>query len=166
MRRERVVIAFVILFLAGAAKAAEEGPVWFWFATCSGPVMGIEVRFDKATIVKVAVPLCQADRGSADNQGQRVGKIRFSFRPTRAIVWEGYRETDNKTKAGQLLDGDIWQAGADPGVLLVGVSFADAHFIYMNTIHIAHPAQPDETKIADGLTILTYPIDTGSEKKR
>jgi len=160
------VLALGMLLVAGPQAAAQEGPVWSWFATCGGPAMAIEVRLDGATICKAEFPVCHADRERVESQGQWIGKIRFSFSPSRSIIWKGYRDTTDITKAGQVLKADLWQAGADPDDLLIGVSFSDQNTIYMNTIHIAHPTRRDESEIAKGLTVVTYPLTNGSEGKK
>jgi hypothetical protein len=143
-----------------------EGPVWSWFATCDGPALGVEVQFDTATLFKSVIPLCQAKRTGPASQGQRTGSIHFLFKPERVIVWEGYRGAPDKTKAGQVLQVDIWQAGADPDDLLLGVSVSDAQTIYMNTIHIAHPSRRDESQIAKGLKLITYPLAERGEANK
>jgi hypothetical protein len=73
------------------------------------------------------------------------------------MVWKGYRDYDDTTRAREPVEGDVWEAGAESDVLLLGVSFSTGDRIVMNTIHIAHPGSPDTTAIADGLLILTYP---------
>ncbi|MGH2524649.1 MAG: hypothetical protein ACRDH2_19250, partial [Anaerolineales bacterium] len=77
--------------------------------------------------------------------------------PHRPIVWSGYRDIDDTTAATQLLEGNVWQAGADPDALLLGVTFMTPGRIAINTIHRARPRAADTTTIADGLIILTYP---------
>jgi hypothetical protein len=136
--------------------AAQEPPVWFWFATCGGPSLTLEMRFDKVTVEKVTLPLCRSLRSSAGSQGQ-TASIAFSLTPGRAIVWSGYRDASDRTRAGQVLDVDIWQAGADPDALMLGVSVVTARRSLMNTVHIAHPDRRDESTIAPGLTLATYP---------
>ena len=165
MRRSILLVALTTLLSLSTPELAAEKPVWFWSATCSGPAMGVEVSLDGVTLLKVALPLCRADRESVHSQGQQTARIEFSFVPTRPIVWEGYRDPPIKSKTGQLLEGDIWQAGADPDDLILGVSFLDSHLIYMNTVHVAHPTQRDETEIEPGLTLSTYPFTSGSEKR-
>jgi hypothetical protein len=154
-----LVLLFAIIMIGGLAQASEEGPVWYWLATCDGPAMTLAVRLDNTTIFKSSFPLCRAERNTTPTQGQAIGHIAFSFRPYRAIVWEGYRDENNKTDAGQLIEGNIWEAGADPDFLTLGVSFHDQKNIYMNTLHIAHPAQRDETEIVKGLVVVTYPAE-------
>ncbi len=50
-----------LLMLASATvttfgQGAGEGPVWFWFATCGGPLMTLEVRFDNHVVHKSTFP--------------------------------------------------------------------------------------------------------------
>ena len=148
-----------------AAKSSEEGLLWFWFSKCSGPTMTLEVRLDKDIIYQSAIPLCHARRDSANSQGQE-HRIHFTFRPRRSITWTGYRDQVDLTGAAQALEGDMWEAGADPDALLIGVTFADADKIYINTIHIAHPTQRDETEIARGLVVASYPARKTSDAKQ
>ena len=79
------------------------------------------------------------------------------MRPDRVIVWEGYRETNDQTAANEVLEGNIWQAGADPESLTLGVSFVSGNRILMNAVHIAHPADRHESDFAKGLVVRTYP---------
>jgi len=158
LNRAPTLLLAIVLCALTPVGTAQEGPVWFWLATCDGPAMALEVRFEKAIVFKAEVPLCRTDRSSVASQGQRVGFFEFHFRATQAIVWEGYRDTDNKTKAGELLEGNLWQAGADPDALIIGVSFSNSRTILMNTLHIAHPGQHDESQIANGLRLISSPV--------
>jgi hypothetical protein len=146
-----------------AAQASAEGPVWFWFATCGGPSMTLEVRLDTTILFKVSFPLCRADRDAVTSQGQ-ASNAQFLFRPHRAIVWQGYRDSGDRTGPNQLIKGHVWQAGTDPDAVAIGISFDDARMIYMNTIHIAHPGRRNETEIAKGLVVRTYPVERADNK--
>ena len=128
--------------------------------------MSIEIQLDGSTISRTEFPVCRAERDRPESQGQHIGRIRFSFKPSRSIVWKGYRDEKDVTKAGQTLDADIWQAGADPDALVIGVSFSDRNAIHMNTIHIAHPTRRDESEVAQGLNVISFPvtIEGGSQK--
>lgn len=153
------VLAMVLTVLASVttfSQGTQEGPVWFWFATCGGPLMTLEVRLDNRIVQKATFPLCHSNREAIQSQGQ-AGSIEFTFRPGRAIVWEGYREAKDRTAASDMLEGTIWEAGADPDALILGVSFVNGDRIVMNTVHIAHPAGRDESVVARGLVIRTYP---------
>ena len=144
------------LLLAASTPCAEEGPVWFWLAGCGGPDMAIEVRLDGKLLHRSVVPICRAGREDAAAQGQSSGRIEVKFTAPRAIVWEGYRDGPDRTKTGQDLTLDIWQAGADPEDLLLGVDVMDQKAIHANTIHIAHPNKRDRSEIASGLEVITY----------
>ncbi len=151
----------VALMIASAAETtfgqgARERPVWFWFATCGGPLMTLEVQFEGRIVHKSTFPLCRAGRGTVHQQGQD-GRIEFTWRPEHAITWRGYRDTRNRTGTDEVLLGNIWEAGADPDALTLGVSFFSGKRIVMNTVHIAHPAARDESTIAKGLLVRTYP---------
>jgi hypothetical protein len=166
MRVATALLAAILGFLVVPRVGAEEGPVWCWFAACGGPAMGIEIQLDDTIVYQSVFPVCRVDRADPVSQGQRIGKIHFTFRPGRPIVWEGYRDTKDTTKAGHLLEADLWQAGADPDDLIIGLSFADARTIYMNTVHIAHPSQRDESVVAAGLRVVTYPVVAATEKAK
>jgi hypothetical protein len=82
----RAIVAVVMsMALVTPIRATQDGPVWFWFATCGGPNMTLEFRFDKATIEKVTMPLCRAPRSNASSQGQ-MGRIEFAFAAGRAML--------------------------------------------------------------------------------
>ena len=149
--------------MASPALASQEGPVWFWFSTCGGPIMKLEVRLDQKIIYQSSFPLCRADRSSAHSEGQ-TKKLDFVFNAPRAIVWHGYRDEDNTTDLSQEIEGNIWLAGADPDKMILGVSFVSRGSIYMNTLHIAYPDRREVLEIEPGLVIITEPV-RGSEEK-
>ena len=130
--------------------------VWYWFATCGGPTMALEVQLDGVRLYQASFPVCRADRASPQSQGE-AARFSFWFEPRRAIVWTGYRDRPDSTSAHQRVEGDVWQAGADSGDLVLGLSFMTPSRIMMNTTHIARPGAPDTTVIARGLVVLTYP---------
>ncbi|MBI3853879.1 MAG: hypothetical protein HY298_26945 [Verrucomicrobia bacterium] len=136
---------------------SEEKPVWFWFAG-DGPQMSLQVRLDQKIIYETKFPIRHAKRSSAYSKGQEKA-IHYSFTSARAIVWQGYKDADETTAANQKILGDIWLAGADPDCLILGIAFGGQDSNYMNTLHIAHPNQRDESTIASGLVIFTAPIE-------
>ena len=94
---------------------------------------------------------------SASSQGQ-AGRIEFAFAPRHEIRWSGYKDTADRSRAGQLLEVNVWQAGADPDAMTIGVSVMTLKTIFMNTVHIAHSDRRDESTLAPGLTLETYPV--------
>lgn len=138
--------------------------VWYWFAKCGGPAMTLEVKLDGTTISKTTFPICHALRDSlTSNNGNEQKRIEFPFRSKRTIVWTGYRDESDETKADELVEGSIWQAGADPDCLIIGVSFFSGDKILMNTLHIAYPEKRESSEIASGLVISTYPARQGNK---
>jgi hypothetical protein len=162
-KRETTVAKFKVTLLVIAlatvttfSQEARDGPVWFWFATCGGPLMTLELRLDNRMVHKSTFPLCRANREAIQRQGQD-GRIEFTWRPGRMIVWQGYRESDDRTTANGIVEANIWEAGADSDTLTLGVSFVSGKKVVMNTVHLAHPTARDESAIAKGLLVLTYP---------
>ncbi len=127
--------------------------------------MTLEVRLDRKVIFKQSFPLCRADRSSVHGGGESK-RLHFGFKPHRTIVWQGYKDQDDTTPANRVIGCDIWLAGSDPDALLLGVYFASSEASYMNTIHIAHPMQRDQTEIASGLVVTTYPTKPGKGKSQ
>lgn len=119
--------------------------------------MKLEVRFDKTLVYGSTIPLCPASRSSANSQGQE-GRIHFSFRPQRAIKWQG-DEVTFTSKAGAVIEADVWEAGAEEDSLLLGVGFNGAKQVYVNSIHLAKPGSREESEFNKGLTVVTYPVD-------
>ncbi len=153
---KRLLCIGLLWTLGTLTHASQESPIWFWFATCGGPSMTLEVRVDSAVIQKASLPLCRAPRSSAASQGQD-GRIEFTFSPRRAIMWSGYRDQSERSRAGQALEFNVWQAGADAGWLRLGVTVMTSDRILMNTVHIAHADKRDVSTLAEGLTLATYP---------
>jgi hypothetical protein len=151
--------------IVSSALASQEEPVWFWFATCGGPMMKLEVRLDQKILYQSSIPLCRAERSSVHSQGQ-ARKLHFAFNAPRAIVWHGYRDKDDTINPNQAIEGNIWLAGADPDALLLGVSFGTHDSIYMNTIHLAHPTLRDVSEITSGLVVITDPLERSEERSK
>jgi|WetSurSiteA1Bulk_404760.scaffolds.fasta_scaffold02851_2 hypothetical protein len=158
-----VFLLVTALVCTNSVIARDSEQVWYWFVSCGGSELTIEAKLDGVTISRTVFPICHALRDSIPvKEPQKT--IEFTFRPNRSIVWTGYRDEDDETKANQLINGSFWQAGADPDALLIGVSFDTGDRILMNTIHISYPAKRESSEIAKGLVIVTYP-SKGSKKQ-
>jgi hypothetical protein len=107
-------------------------------------------------VYQSSFPICHAPRTSSASQGQE-RRVQFVFEPKRAIAWSGYKDKPEKTVSGQKITGDVWLAGADPGAMVLGVSFSSSTSIYMNSLHIAYPDRRATSEIAPGLTVTTTP---------
>ena len=143
-------------------SAISSDTVWFWFATCGGPTMRLDLRLDRSLLYTTSVPICRADRAGAYSQGSQ-GKFSFWFQPRRAIVWSGYSDKEDTSRARQDVEVDMWQAGADSDFLTLGVTVMTSKRILMNTLHVAHPNAADSTLLAKGFVLITRP-DTAARK--
>ena len=155
----RIILALLVsasVAPAAASQAPAEGPVWYWFSRCGGPLMTLEVRVDDRVVHKVTIPLCRASRETTHNQGL-AGRLEFTWRPTRALAWSIDRKSLDGIHPDEVLEAHIWEAGAESDGLILGVSFASRDQVLVNTVHIAHPARRDESEIVKGLVIRTYP---------
>ena len=153
--RTRIGLIGLLAVWALPGQSRADPTVWYWFATCGGPAMTLEIHLDKTTLYKATFPICKAGRKSEASQGQ-TGRVEFAFTPKRALLWEGYRERSDLSVPNQPLEVNLWQAGAEPDSLVIGVSVADRDKVLMNTVHIAPAARRGETTIAKGLMIETY----------
>jgi len=160
----RTVLLLIAIHMLAMPAWALQSPVWFWFSTCEGPSMTLDVRFDDELVYRSSFPLCRASSTSANSQGQKA-RIQFTLVPSRPILWTGYREEDFRSPV-EPLTVDLWEAGADPDALLIGVTVRGNEAIYMNTIHIARPEKRAESEIAAGLVIATYPMETPRKTKK
>jgi hypothetical protein len=121
--------------------------------------MLLELQLDRELVYRTSFPICRADRSSAFSQGEQ-GKIALWLAPRRAIIWSGYRDTADTSRARQRIEADVWQAGADSAFLTRGVAFMTGKTILMNTLHVARPGAADSTLIAGGLVLVTRPDTT------
>jgi len=130
--------------------------VWFWFTDCGTEALVLDLTLDGKALYRSTIPVCAANR--EDHTESK--KVSFSFVPSRAITWSGYRDEAPTTEAGQTLSADLWQAGADPNDLVVGISVSEGRVIYTNATHVAYLERPNTTEIEKGLLITTHPTDT------
>jgi len=112
--------------------ATASDTVWFWFATCDGPTMRLDLRLDRSLLYTTSVPICRADRAGAYSQGSQ-GKFSFWFQPRRAIVWSGYSDKEDTSRAPQDVEVHVWQAAADSDFLTLGATLMTSKRILMNT---------------------------------
>jgi hypothetical protein len=65
---------------------------------------------------------------------------------------------------GELLEGNIWEAGADDDAVILGVSFSGLHRVWLNSLYMLDPDKPSETLFAPGLIFRTRPSPPGDAK--
>jgi hypothetical protein len=162
-RRQRVLMRrlrfFAVLILAltppllwpQVPEAAPE-PLWYWFGACSDKThMGLEVLLDGEVIHRSSFPICPIiDRSKETDHQQKI--VAFSFKG--GHVFQG----EYHTTRTQMIEGNIWQAGTDPGTILFGISFSTKKQVLLNTIHVAKSGSGSTSEIDRGLFVRTFPI--------
>jgi len=134
----------------GSSEAIDT--LWHWFDTCSDErKMGVEVLLDGKAIYHSSFPVCPiSDLGKTKERPQKV--MAFSFRGGHTFQGEYH------TVRSQKIAGNIWQAGTDPGVILLGFSFSTKEQVLLNTVHIARPGIGSKSEIDHGLVVRTFPL--------
>jgi hypothetical protein len=127
-------------------------PLWYCFGDCSEKTqMGLEVLLNGKVIHRSSFPICRtSDRPKERDGQQRI--IAFTFNG--GHVFQGEYHTTRK----QPIEGNIWQAGTDPGAILFGISFSIKKQVLLNTIHVAKPGRESASEIDRGLIVRTFPI--------
>jgi hypothetical protein len=115
--------------------------------------MGLEVVLNGTAIYRSSFPICPIRERSDEISKTIVFTLKGGH------VFQG----EHHTTPAQTIEGDIWQAGADPGVILLGISFATKKQELLNTIHIARLGKPSTSEIDPGLTVRTFPISRKRE---
>jgi len=161
-RRSAFVWAACVLALAaittpnaafGQSTKTSSGDVWFWFGDCKdGKTMGVELSVEGKTEYRSTFHACRMKRTEANSDREAKTKTTFHFPGGHT-----FQDTYHTAKQGQI-ECDIWQAGADPGDILLGVAFATHNEILLNTIHIVRPGKSTQSELDDGVVIKTYPV--------
>lgn len=111
--------------------------------------MWLEVVLDGKIIYRSSFSICRASSGSNPAEGrQRI--IAFYFKG--GHVFQG----EYHTARAQIIEGNIWQAGADPDAVLLGVSFSSKKQVLLNTIHVAKPDSVSASEIGRGIVVRRF----------
>jgi len=110
--------------------------------------MGLEIVLSGKSIYRSTFTICPI----SDRSKEVDKRIVFSFKG--GHVFQG----EHRTSPTQTIEGNIWQAGTDPGVILLGISFSAENQVLLNSVHIAKPGKASESEIDPGLTVRTFPI--------
>lgn len=147
-----LILFFVAFALSTLSQTSTNGEkVWYWFADChDGKMLGVQVLLDRKPIYRAEFRACQMDRNVTNSES----KV-FYFPGGHTFQREYH------TKKTERIEGNIWQAGADPDGLLLGLSFMTKDRVLLNTIHIAKPDKIMETEIDSGVFVKTYPLSSG-----
>jgi len=159
MQRAIFVTALLVAITTGANAApqssARPSPVWHWFQTCAQKTtMGIEVTVDGKSVFKSSFPICKTTIAPAEHRDGKHKILAFNFQGGRKFQGE------YQTTSGETVEGNIWQAGADPDDLILGVSFVSKtqKQILLNTVQIAPPDRRSVEEVDTGIFVETYPV--------
>jgi hypothetical protein len=161
VRKTRDIAIMLLIAMIATAGALPQGlakvsPVkdeaaWQWFQNCKeNKTMRLEVLLDGKIIYRSSFPICRANTGSNPAEG-RQRTIAFYFKGGRVFQGEYH------TARTQIIEGNIWQAGADPDAMLLGVSFSSKKQVLLNTIHVAKPDSVSASEIDRGIVVRTLP---------
>lgn len=157
MRARLAGFCWMLAMATCSPVSSQEQGVWFWFSSCGASKLVLQAKLDSQVLYSATIPICRRERVDDARSGE-AKTLSFFAKSVRAIRWQGYRDDEPVTKAGTPLTIDLWQAGAEPSALLIGVTVSDEHQIYMNTIHVAYPDRQSTTVLAKGLIIETHPL--------
>jgi hypothetical protein len=156
--RRAIFLTMLIFVIAEGARAAQQSappasPVWQWFQNCADKTtMGIRVRVDGKSVFKSSFPICKtANAPHSDGDGKQKTLV-FTFRCARKF--QGEYQTSN----AEMIEGNIWQAGADADDLLLGISFVSKkqNQILLNTTQIARPTSRSAEEVDTGIFVETF----------
>jgi len=156
MRRIRLVLVLLLAvnshYLSPQESRARPAQLWTWYGSCSDKrYMRLEVLLSGTVIHRSSFPICPITDLSQEVGGQQK-IVAFSFKG--GYVFQG----EYHTATTQTIEGNIWQAGTDPGAILFGVSFTSQNQILLNTIHVAKPRSQSISEIDRGLMVRTSAI--------
>ena len=163
MRTLRLLPVLILLIALPLLSSQEhyEAPkrLWSWFENCGQKkYMGLEVVLSRKVIYRSSFPVCPINDYSErvkdllGNSGTPGRKLVFSFKG--GHVFQG----EHRTTPSQTIEGNIWQSGTDPGVILFGLSFSTKQQVLLNTVHVAPLGKAFKSEIDTDLTVRTFPI--------
>lgn len=124
---------------------------WHWFETCDGARhLGLVVLLDGKSVYRSKFSVCLNNNRPTPTAEER--KVVFHFKG--GHLFQG----EYPTSPTQTIEGNIWQAGADPDVLLLGVTFVSDR-VLLNTIHTAKPDGQSVSELDRGIVVRTFPLD-------
>ena len=165
--------AYLALFVALALGVAPTGclcqtlppaSVWAWYwvdGDCRGcEKLGLELLLDGKSVHCCTLKVRRMERTKALSSKHLARTFVFSFKG-------GHNFQDEyPTSPQDTIQCNIWQAGVESDVLILGVSFVGGHRILLNTLHFARPDRSSQMLLDRGLVIRTYPLPRSRPQSR
>jgi len=142
-------VLFAVPAVAQQTPTRPETPevVWTWSKQCEdNHKLGVTISLERKVLYRGVLSIC---RGSREGEN---GRVSFHFAGSHLFQGE-YR-----TRSTDSIEGDIWQAGGEPDVLILGISFETKKQILLNTLHIARPDKQTSSELDKSLFITTHPL--------
>jgi len=155
-----VLFIFLAPLSAGPSQRSTDSPkYWYWFQECpDARKMGFNVVVDSKRIYHGEFSACHMERENIHPSGEEK-QISFHFAGGR--IFPGgdgsYLPERYYSKPTENIEGGIWQAGADPNDLILGLSLSIPDKILLNTAYIVYPGKATKSS-DDGIEMKTYPL--------
>ena len=121
--------------------------------------MGVQVLLQGKAIYRSQSRVCRMEWTDANSERESLARTTFHFPGGHTFQGE------YPTRRTETIEGTIWQAGADPDAILLGVSLMTRDQVLLNTVHILKPGRATESELDRGLVIKTYPIKRGAARR-
>jgi hypothetical protein len=128
---------------------------WYWLeGDCRGcKKLRLELLLDGKSLYRCSIRVRRVERDKASSE-HLARTLVFSFKGGHNF------QNEYPTTPQQTIEVNIWQAGAEPDMLILGLSFVtkgQRGRIVLNTLHFAAPDRASEMLLDRGLLIRTYP---------
>ena len=135
------------------SPSAREQLVWHWFGGCaSRDSLILEFHVDGKLVYSSTFPICHMRRSDIRPEPQeRVLTFHFDAAPHR--FGAQYRVSEPEP-----ITGNVWEAGQRQTAVVLGVSFATAERVLLNTRHAARPNSSARSEWIRGLELITRPV--------
>lgn len=150
------VLALTLMPVPASGQAPPAAPgqlVWHWFGACpSSDSLILEFHVDGKLVYSSAFPICQVRRSDIGPEPQqRLLTFRFEAAPRRF-------GTQYRASEPEPITGNVWEAGQKRTAMVLGVSFATAERVLLNTRHVARPDTRARSEWIRGLELITRPV--------
>jgi len=149
-----IALGFRVVRSDYCSQALPSTPLWGWYwmgGDCREcKKLRLELLLDGKSLYRCSIFVRRIERdkvSSKDLERIRVFHIKGGHN-----FQNEYRTTPQQT-----IEVNMWQAGAEPDLLMLGLSFATKSQIVLNTLHFAAPDRPSEMLLDRGLLVRTYP---------
>jgi hypothetical protein len=162
--RLRVAFVFVVVTMlipspAHSQSSTADELVWHWFGACrDARTMTVDVRLSSKRLFTSSFPICFIHRSEKQDHGAH-DNLRFFFKAPARIFGEEFASLGTPE-----IEGNIWEAGSEHDVILLGVSFMTKDRILLNTIHIAPATNAVQAELAEHLVMKSV-VQPSVQKK-